>query len=340
VASDDCWLDQTVIPECFSLPPPAQSPTYRLDGARSAAIAAYDQPDGQFELFAVDRSSDNALARSITCLPSHECWFGWFCFDAVPDPLRIAATTMSNDAAEVFVTNACGRIYVRRYFDGSRGAEGWSPWVPFGRPPGSSFIVDISTARLRSATEHENHVFVVDDAGRIFTTSKGDDPYGPYGPWRSVGSGAGSVIASGLTDGRLELFTIDEHGQPHAKAQRTNALEAPFGGWTDFDPEGELELVDIDAPYGVGGTPLVVAVDSEGAIHAREKADDEYGEWQPFGPEPPTRFVSISGAGIATRSDKPLILVAVDIYGSVFIARRTNDSLGNPVWEPWKDPLF
>jgi len=313
------------VPECYSVPPPDQSARVDMVGARSAVVAAIDSDYGRFQLFAT-REAYHEVGTTFTRVVDHSIWLTWSCFDAVPYPVRLAATTLSNDAPEVFVTTECGRVYVRRYFVGA--AEIWSPWLPLDLPSNVGFVTDVSTSRGDA-----NYVFLVDRAGKVFAAAK-TDPYGRYAPWHEVATGAGRGIASGFReDGFQQLFTLDDHGHVLTSVQTDGDLDS-FGDWLPFGEGSDLAFVDIDAPYGMNGALRVYAVDRDGAIWMREQEGDGFGAWQEFTdlePPPETTFVGIAGARIASRPDGAFLLVTVARQGTVHLARFTNTG----GWEPW-----
>jgi hypothetical protein len=344
-APADCRYDQTVVPECISLPPTTHV-GIDVGSALSAAVAGVNYAEGRFHLFA-SRNGSNTLGTAFTRFPDHATWYDWSCFDAVPNPVRLAATTLSNDAPEVFVTTDCGGVYVRRYFPEVH-LMGWSPWVPLRLPSDVSFVTDVVISRSRGPNRG-NHLFVL-DRGTVFAAKKDDDPYGPYGDWNRVASGAGSRIAAGMLypenpetpdeGGRHLLFTIDARGRPFVSTQTTGDDLDSFEPWADFDADRtlEFELVDIDAPYNIDGALLVVGVDTEGAVWTREQVDFEFGDWQKLTDvEPPPKLVTIAGASISGRTDDPLLLVGVAEGGEVYFARQAKLTSSSPaVWEPWR----
>jgi hypothetical protein len=324
----ECWLDQTVVPECFSYPPNTQGGppgiTFRLAGA--VTITATEAFDGRFRIIATQQGS-STLGTIYTVEPNHRGWFSWHCFDAVPYPQRLAATTLVTDAQEVFAITGCGHVYVRRYLFVSGTPGGWSPWVPLELPSSSSLVTDASIARLDGA----NDLFVV-DRGSVFAARK-TEALGPYGPWRRVATGAGDLLAAGVhanvEDQRL--FTLDDNGQLLTSSRPSDDPEAPFGEWTDFG--SDHVFVDFDAPYGVGGQLIVVALDSDGKVWTREEEDAaEFGEWVQLDAqgEPTDTLVSIAGASFPARAGQPLMLVAAGTSGTVYSVRRTDSG-----WEPW-----
>jgi hypothetical protein len=340
-APPDCRYDQTVVPECISLPPHT-SVMVDVRSALSAAVAGVNYAEGRFHVFA-SRNGSNTLGTAFTRFPDHSTWYGWWCFDAVPNPVRVAATTLSNDTPEVFVTTDCGGVYVRRYFP-EQHLMSWSPWVPLRLPSEGSFVTDVAISRSRGPSR-ENRLFVLDRGG-VFAAKKGDDPYGPYGDWSRVASGAGSRLAAGMqyppnsviTDEgeRHILFTIDARGRPFVTTQTTEDDLDSFGPWLDFDENRTLEfpLVDIDAPYDIDGELLVVGVDTEGAVWTH----GQRGAWQKLTDAiPPQKLVTIAGASISGRTDDPLLLVGVAEGGEVYYARQTKTTSSSPGgWEPWR----
>ena len=324
----ECWLDQTVKPECFSYPPMAvQAPNSQLVPARAATITATEQYDDRFRIIAT-KSGSSTLYTAHTVEPIQQGWHGWYCFDAVPDPERLAATTLDNDAQEVFAVTRCGRVYVRRYLFVTDMTEGWSPWVPLELPSSTSLVTDVAIARFGRA----NDLFVV-DRGSVFAARKGEDFYGPYGPWRRVATGAGELLAAGVhADGENQrLFTIDESGQLLTSTRPTDDPEASFGAWSDFGLDHEF--VDFDAPYGVNGRLIVVALDADGKVWTREEnGTGEFADWGELiaEGEPTVELVSIAGASFPARTDQALMLVAVGLNGGVYSVRRANSD-----WEPW-----
>jgi hypothetical protein len=326
----ECWLDQTVTPDCFSYPPLNQRPpAITFDVARAVAVTATEGYDDRFRIIAT-QSGSNTLGTAYTSQPDHSGWFAWYCFDAVPYPERLAATTLDNDAQEVFAITQCGRVYVRRYLIVSDETHGWSPWVSLELPSSGSFITDASVARLDEA----NDLFVV-DRGSVFVARKGVDAYGPYGPWHRVATGAGNLLAAGVhANGEDQrLFTLDESGRLLTSARPTDDPEAPFGNWSDFG--SGHRFADLDAPYGVGGKLIVVALDADvdGKVWTREENDaGDFDDWVELDADggPTEKLVSIAGASFPARQDQPLMLVAVGRNGNVYSVRRANF-----VWEPW-----
>jgi hypothetical protein len=329
-SGSECRLDQTVIPECFSYPPmDSQAPTIQFGLARAVTITATEDYDDRFRIIATQTGS-STLATVHTTNTTHESWFGWFCFDAVPNPVRLAATTLANDAQEIFAISECGRVYVRRFLFVSADTEGWSPWVPLDLPASDSLVTDAAIARQAGS----NDLFVV-DRGNVFAARKAEDVYGPYGHWARVAEGAGELLAAGMhADGTYQqLFTIDGRGRLMTSIRATEDPAAPFDHWTDFGLD--REIVDFDAPYGVGAPLIVVALDVDGLLWTREEEGaGEFGDWEQLVTtgEPTEELVSIAGASFPARQDQALMLVTVGVSGAVYSVRRASGA-----WEGWWD---
>jgi hypothetical protein len=290
-------------------------------------ITATTIDDGRFRIIATQVGS-STLGTAHTADVNHTGWFSWHCFDAVPEPERLAATTLENEAQEVFATTRCGRVYVRRYLFSVD--EGWGPWGPLDLPASDSVVTDVSIARLAGA----NDLFVV-DRGDVFAARKGEAAYGPYGPWNRVATGAGDLLAAGVhADGTYQrLFSVDGQGQLITSIRSTENPEAPFGEWTPFDLN--RAIVDFDAPYGVSGRLVVVALDVDGRIWIREEdGAGDFLAWELLDTpgELTEVLVSIAGASFPARPGQPLMLAAVGESGAVYSNRRANLA-----WEGWRD---
>jgi hypothetical protein len=334
----ECWLDQTVTGDCFMFPPGTQPPGILFFRARGAAVAAVNNYDGRFQVFATQPKPSNTIGTAYTTSTGLNGFHGWFCFDAVPYPERLVATTLSNGRQEVFVTTECGRVYVRRSYlqmVSTAEFEVWSSWVPLALPSAASFVSDLSVAR--SVDRAQNRLFAV-DRGAVFTSSK-NEAYGPYGSWREVARGAGDIVASGVSGSlgapRYRLFTIRD-GRPFTAVPKSSDVDAPFEHWTDFDPESSLEagLVDIDAPYDIGERLLVAALDNRSNVWIREEdASGGFGSWRRLDElrPPAVPLVSLAGAVLVRPNDRPVMLVVTGTNGTMYSALRGADS----TWGPW-----
>jgi hypothetical protein len=319
-----CSEDATVVPECYANPV-GVFPAMSVPAAVGIGVIAQDVSSGIFSAFA-SKANSPMIAVTWTGEAGAGPWTGWRCFDAVPYPGRVAASSLLNAQPEVFVATNCGELYVRRLIAG----VGWIGWSRFSLPSTDSFVTDVA---LALSEERVNLVYVA-DRGSVFARHRvGLDTYAAFGPWQALGSSDARVVAAGrLQDGRQMVFVLDIDGQPRSQTQRSADLGAPFDSPLDFDSGDVPELVDIEAAHE--SRPLeVLAVDRNGALWLRrESGSGGFGSWQTWpGPAAPERLGAIGAAGLPSANGSPLVVFAVGQSGITYWTRRVHDA-----WDPWQ----
>lgn len=319
-----CGQEETIFPACFA-DPRGYFPGIWLTSPRAIAIATEDMWAGFHIVVPQDLTSVVAITWG-----DDSGSVGWACFDIVPHPDRAAATSLSNDAPEIFVTTQCGQLYVRHYFADSSVAS-WGAWTPFSAPDVNSFIRDVA---LSESPEGVTHVYVV-DRGRLFFRRRSDAmPYSAFGTWSALRTPASTRVAAGLrADGRQQLFALDLQGHPYTCIQSEAALGSAFEDCTDFGEDALPALTDIEAPYHVVDELPVFGLDNAGSLWLRElDTPDHYGHWVKFKPtDQPQPFIAIAAAGHLTWPGARLRLVAVGRNGSIYQTERIDD-----VWSAWQ----
>lgn len=322
---DICRDDETVIPECVSNPG-GQFPIMITPAANGVGVMATEAHGGSFHAFA-SKSGTHMIAlawgnQDLSFTP-------WVCFDAVPYPRRVAATTLRTGTSEVFVTTDCGQLYVRRLI-ARDSLYAWSNWVAFGLPSPKSFVTDVG---LAVSSEQTNQVYIV-DRGAVFRRYRlGAEPYGPFSPWEDIGFSHARIVTAGLRmDNRQQVFVLDEAGRPSSAVQVSSDLESGFQAPSDFDASAVPMLLDIEAAYGTA--PLdVLAVDVDGTLWMRREGNEGiFSSWTAWpGPPPPEELVALAAAGLHRLEGAPLLLFAVGRSGTTYRAKRANDA-----WQSWQ----
>jgi hypothetical protein len=319
-----CTDDAVIVPECASNPV-GVFPRMALPAAAGVGVSTDDSTSGGFTVFA-SKAGTQMIAVAWSHVQDLGSWTNWLCFDAIPYPERMAATSLVNAAPEVFVTTGCGELYVRRLIPG----VAWSGWTRFGLPSARSFVTDVA---LAVSAEGVNHVYVA-DRGSVFLRHRvGFDTYAPFGPWQELGSSDVHVVAAGRRqDGRQMVFMLDANGLPLAQVQRSAEIGAPFDPGFDFDSDDVPKLVDIEATHGT--KPLdVLAVDAGGALWLRrEEGSDGFTPWSAWpGPTPPEGLEAIAAGGLPSGAGSPLLVSAIGRSGATYRILRVND-----IWETWQ----
>lgn len=315
-------MEDAVVPECFSY---ASWPLLPIPGANGVAVAGVVSAHGGFELTASRRGS-NMLA--VTWTDPFLAWPSFVCFDALPGPDRLAATTLLDDVPEFFAVGRCGLLYQRTIILGS-----WTEWARVTLPSPTFVVTDVATAVAPDGTT----LMYVTDNGSVFVRHRnGTDAHGPYGHWVQLGGRAGSLITAGTrADGRQQVFTLDTRGRLLTAIQSTTDLDAPFTDWVDFDSADVPPFVDIESPYGLAAIEMY-AVDADGGIWTRqEDGVGGFSPWQLMWSASPgaLAITMLSGSAVGKIAGAPLALAGAGPAG-VSVKRRLDG-----VWEDtWTHP--
>jgi hypothetical protein len=156
------------------------------------------------------------------------------------------------------------------------------------------------------------HLFIV-DGGSVFVRAKTtDDPYSPYGRWRSLGGqGLERMTAAVAEDAALRLFANDGAGLLWT-ATTSDTSVAPI--WGQFN--ADAAVADLDSGHtNVGRLSLYVTHDN-GSVSSVEQAETgQWGAWQILkaeGVEPQLQALSV----FARPGAEPF-LIGVDTEGVV-----------------------
>jgi hypothetical protein len=318
-----CKDDQNIEVECISngLFTPLPVPKVEAIGLNSIPFWG-----GGFQLYGA-KADKNTVVVSWTGDAVASWWQPWLCFDAVPIPKRVAATSLRNGWPEVFVSTGCGTLFRRTgYTDAS-----WSSWTTFGLPSPQSFVTDVA---LSLASDGTNHVYVA-DRGSVFVRQRvGSDPDGPFSAWQSLGSPGAEIVAAGLrSDGRQQVFMLDQAGRASTSSQSSHVLGSSFEEWSGLGSGVVGELVDIDVPYGVELLELY-GIDTSGNLWSRrEEGPDGLTDWTPWqGPTTPFPLVGVVSAALPPieQAGPRLMLGAITRDGIVHIIQRVSDQ-----WAPY-----
>lgn len=317
-----CRDDQTIVVECFTNGGFSLLSVPKAEGIGINSIPFWG---GGFQLFGT-KADSNMVAVSWTGDSVGSWWQPWLCFDAVPIPKRVAATSLRNGWPEVFVSTGCGTLFRRlSYNDGI-----WSSWMPFGLPSPQSFVTDVA---LSLASDGANHVYVA-DRGNVFVRRRLDaDPYGPFSGWQSLGSPGAEVVAAGLrSDGRQQVFAVDQAGRASTSSQSSAELGSSFAEWVELSSSIVSEVVDIDVPYGTEFLE-VYGVDPSGNLWSRrEDGSDGLTEWTPWqGPATPFPLVGVASAALPPiePAGPRLVLAVLTRGGIAYLIQRDFDQ-----WAP------
>lgn len=313
----------SLVPECFSNPT-GYFPS--LEVVRALGIGISGGQEGGFYVF-TSKADTNTMAIDWTSDNYGLEWGGLDCFDAVPNPQRVAAARFGSADPQVYATTACGQVYARRLFGY---APAWSGWSPLDLPAPSSVVTDVAVCLNRDGLSQ----LYVADRGHVFVRSQAAaTTTAPYGDWQDLGPGAGPIIAAAnLADGRQQLLSLDAQGHPRATEQSSDEVNPEFGSWHDFGSADVPSLLDIDAPYA-NPTLEVFAIDWTGELWIRcEDTDGTLTPWQLWSDaEQPARFVALAVASAPDGPGTPLVVAAVGEDEGVYVRARIYD-----LWRDWQ----
>ena len=319
---DYCDIDQPHPSDCISNPA-GQFWPITLGPVQGIGIATDELGHG-FHFFA---SRTDSLSIGVNWGDLNYRAVGWCCFEQVLYPDRVAATVLTNDFPEVFVTTKCGKLYGRR-----KSVSGWDPWRDLSLPADDDSVVrDVAMSLSPSGI---TYIYVV-DRGRVFARRReNEEPAAVFRDWWEVGPRGARLVAAGLRpDGRQQVFTIDAAGASWSCTQNFPELDSPFAGCMRFGSPELPPLIDIEVPYHVDGKLPVFGLDVRGVLWQRTlDVDGEFGPWQPFSEDPqPVAFTALASGGDRRYPNGGLLrLVAVGNDGIVYGRMRRYGA-----WEPW-----
>jgi hypothetical protein len=288
--------------------------------ARAASVSGLTQSMGGFQVFAVKAYSD-MVATAYNRVPDGP-FTNFICFDGLPAPARLASTAVLEGTAEVFAVARCGTLWERHLQFG-----GWVAWKSLILPAEDARVSDVAATRVAETT---NFVYVTDRGNAYVRHRVEATSFSDFGAWSLAAKGAGSVIAAGgRSDGRQQMFTLDEHGRPLTSVQVSPDVDAAFDRFTDFGDASVPPFIDIEAADGLAELE-VFGLDIAGGIWTRE--EDGSGSFTPWAPSvvppPPATFRTLAGAGIYGLSGA-LALVGASESGA-FVNLRIDGS-----WRGW-----
>lgn len=322
----DCQPDATIVPECTMYGGPnGDYPPVNVNAVNGVAIWSTALYGGGFNVFGTKRGVSTIAQRyTRTAGPDPE-WTGWYCFDALPKPARMAAGSLTNGMAEAFATSSCGTLYRRTQIpDGS-----WfAPWQPFTLPTPGAFVTDVAMSLDKDGV---NLVYVA-DAGRVFMRHRASaEPYSAYTVWQEIPAGPAAILlAAGLrSDHRQQVFVLDPQGALYTAVQDDPNLDSAFGPWQAFDMnEFSAPLVDVEVP---SGTSLEVFATAGNGTLWQGNGSLAAGAWTAWdGPAPLTPLFTLAGSALLNATGAPLVLVGSSLSGGVYTIRRYQNA-----WRQW-----
>jgi hypothetical protein len=318
----------TVDRECSSGEDPYFRPMLTRSADAVAVSGSYGGTATGFHLIANRRGTDTVV---VSWTDANYNWPKFGCFDSVPSPSRAAATMLHDGAPEFFVISRCGQLQERTIVDFGT-ASGWSPWTSMQLPWPDSVATDVDASLTLDGTT----LLYVADRGTVYARHRsGPSDTAPFGSWRVAASGGGAVIAASTRgDGRQQLFTLDANGRPLSAIQISNALDASFGDWQDFDSSTVPPLIELASPTGQQPSELF-ALDDQGSIWTRQQQNDGgFTPWTPLSlPGPLHRFKMLSSAAlpsIPSQQNDAIALAAIEdaVETTVYVRQRWSG-----VWE-------
>jgi hypothetical protein len=227
---------------------------FRFAPRFASNVAVHRRPDNASAtmVFAVDSDSGRVVARSRTGAPSYNGNFGYW--QDLGTPLagatlqRVAACSADSSARpQVFVTVNGNAIYSRT----ANSATTWSAWTPFGKPPGSTSVLDIDAS---SYNKNDCLLLAATDKG-VFVSSKPTSTV--WNGWFTVAGGAFKAVTALNDQGTIVAAMIDNAGQ----VWRTGLAPAGWAVPTMIPPPpGVTAWRDIDMTWDEAVRGFMLAV--------------------------------------------------------------------------------
>jgi hypothetical protein len=282
-----------------------------------------------FHLLAKGSDTDTAV---LTWTDAQYAFYDFGCFDSVPSPRRAAATSQSGQP-EFFVVARCGTLQERAIVQFETAAT-WVPWAPMQLPQADSVATDVDASL---AADETTLLYVVDRGTAYVRHRDGPHDNAPFGPWRVAATGCGAILAASTrSDGRQQLFTLDAGGHPRTALQTSDALDAPFAAWQDFDASSVPRLIELESPVGRTLSELF-ALDDAGKLWTRlQKGDGSFTPWSQLSlPGSEHRFKLLSSAALPSTTDEVIALAAIEdaVPATVYARQRWNGTWQDD-WQP------
>jgi hypothetical protein len=199
-------------------------------------------------------------------------WTNWACFDAVPQPRRVAAGNHgTNGRLQVYAVSDGGGLFARQATLSS-----YDAWRPFPRPSQHDPVLDIAV--VDGATS--SALYSVGATGIFARTREPDENSVVTAGWQQVDDGGASRVAVGvLPNGSHDLLVVTWDAQLLEARQMTageNYLFSPFA-----DVSEDHAFVDVDFGLGASGAPCSFGVQSDGSLVSRAWNEEGWDDWQP-----------------------------------------------------------
>jgi hypothetical protein len=192
-------------------------------GLAVSATYAWAQP----QLYSFDSATDTMVVKWMNSLAT---WTQWICFDLLPGVRRIAAMNLAGSEPEIFAVTNEGYLFARRYHS----TWGWTPWLFFSPPSGTSFLTDVTAVGGPWA-----HVLIADGERIHVNRQQGPSSDDGFSPWRALRVNGASMVAatrlegtavqifSSTDDGLLQTLTLNDEKNPKEEWLPLPALHSP-----------------------------------------------------------------------------------------------------------------
>ena len=286
-------------------------------------LAAANLPDGRLQLWASDPNLDIVTYWQKLNDPNSK----W-----------TPASPFQTPAAKAFTftvgSNKDGRL---QFFVADDSLQLWSThkqtsdanaqWTPLNHiDTGSVKVYSLAVGRL---SDGRLQLFIVDSSDQIWTmwqqTSNSSDGWSPISPFQKTQTGSRFITAGRLSDGRLQLFVVDNVSQIWTTWQQTSEANAKWTSLSQFEAPSTGARILALGPLSDGRLQLfIIELDNSQIWTTWKQTTEPDAHWTPLSPFPTPQQLYPQWLATGPLSDGRLQLFITDGSGN------------GPIWTTWK----
>lgn len=224
-------------------------------------------------------------------------WYGWQCFNAVPDIDRMAGMNLIDGMSEQYATGTDGYLWMKREYQNGRG-----PWEHLARPSGIRELRDIHAFRRDTFRP----LLLALSEGAVFARGrKTDDPLSEFADWQTVGAVQGTRVCGGYSAGGQVLVYVLGTDGTLAAAEENATSPGTYSSFVsiaspDPDAGGPPKFTEIDCGNDTDKTVSVFAVTDHGELFRLHEGSSNWTRIEGY-PDP------LEAAAIAVQSATPYV---------------------------------
>jgi hypothetical protein len=287
------------------------------------ALATTNLSDGRLQLWASDSNTDIITFWKKTSDPNS----GWTPASPFETPEAKAFTftvgSLNDGRLQFFVVDGSFQLWSTQKQTSDANAH-WTPLSPI--DTGQIRAYSISSGRL---SDGRLQLFIVDTSNQIWTTwqrtMNASDRWSPLSPFQTTQTGSRFITVGRLSDGRLQLFVVDNSNQIWTTWQQTSDPNAEWTSLSLFEapPTGASILAAGSLSDGRMQF-FIIELDNSHIWTTWKQTTDPNAPWAPLSPFPTPPEIHAEWLAAGSLSDGRL---------QFFVA---NGSGEGPIWTTWK----